>query len=274
MAEIVSAAATSHILMSAAGAEEPASRVFEGMLRVGRHVRASRPDVIVLISNDHMFNVGPGVTAPFLVGAAPAFVPFGEMDIPRDEYRGHPAFAAGLVRRGAERGLRIERRETLHPDHGTAVPLLFVNPDRDAAVVPLLVNHAREHGVQGAECWALGELLGEYVAALQPASTRVAIVGTGGLSHRVGFEGPAIEERFDRDFLAAFECGDLARWRDAGAADIERVAGNGGVEILNWLIVAAAVPQARAEIVYYEPMPSWLTGMGGAVLRLPQHRAA
>ena len=38
---------------------------------------------------------------------------------------------------------------------------------------------------------------------------------------------------------------------------------------MNWMIVAAAVPGARATTVYYEAMPSWMTGMGGAVLRLP-----
>jgi 2'-aminobiphenyl-2,3-diol 1,2-dioxygenase, large subunit len=274
MAEIVCAAATSHILMSPAGAEEPASRVFEGMLRVGRHVRESRPGVIVLISNDHMFNIGPTVTAPFLVGSAPSFVPFGEMDIPRDEYRGDPRFADGLVAHAARQGITIERLTTLQPDHGTAVPLLFVNPDRDAAVVPLLVNHARDGGVAAGECWRLGELLGGFITAFQPTTARVAIVGTGGLSHRVGYEGSGIDERFDRGFLEDFVRGDLAGWRTRSAGDIEAAAGNGGVEIMNWLIAAAAVPRARAEIVYYEPMPSWLTGMGGAVLHLPQSAAA
>jgi hypothetical protein len=55
--------------------------------------------------------------------------------------------------------------------------------------------------------------------------------------------------------------------------EIEAVAGNGGVEIMNWMMAAAAVPAARASTVYYEAMPSWMTGMGGAVLRLRGHDA-
>lgn len=269
MAEIVAAAATSHVLMSPAGADEAASRVFEGMLRVGRHVRSARPDVIVLVSNDHMFNVGPEATAPFLVGCAAAYVPFGEMDIPRDEYRGDPQLALGLLEHCNRRGVAMEPLASLRPDHGVAVPLLFVNPDRDAAVVPLLVNHSRERGVSAIECWYLGQLLGEYIAALAPVTRRVALVGAGGLSHRVGYETTGVDETFDRDFLGDFERGDLARWREKSVEEIERIAGNGGVEIMNWMIVAAAVPGARAETVYYEAMPSWMTGMGGAVLRLP-----
>ena len=106
MAKVVSAVATSHILMSRAGAEAAADRVFEGMLEIGRHVRASQPDVVVIISSDHMFNIGPSVPAPFLVACGASFVPFGEMDIPREEYRGEPAFASDLQilpRRAARR---------------------------------------------------------------------------------------------------------------------------------------------------------------------------
>lgn len=273
MAEIVAAAATSHVLMSAAGAEAAAARVFEGMLRIGAHVRAARPDVIVVVSNDHLFNVGPESTAPFFVGCASRYVPFGEMDIPRDEYRGDPQLAEGLAAYCGERGVAVERLPALQPDHGTAVPLLFVNPARDAAIVPLLVNHSRPRGVPPIDCWYLGQLLGEYVAGLAPATLRVAVVAAGGLSHRVGYQAPGIDERFDRAFLADLERGDLQQWRDRSAAEIEAVAGNGGLEIMNWLAVAAAVPRARAETIYYEPMPSWMTGMGGAVLHLSRHSA-
>lgn len=149
----------------------------------------------------------------------------------------------------------------------------YVAADRSAAVVPLLVNHSRDRGVLPIECWYLGQLLGEYIATLAPASLRVALVGAGGLSHRVGYETMGVDERFDRDFLADFERGVLERWREMSIEDIEAVAGNGGVEITNWMMVAAALPGARASTVYYEPMPSWMTGMGGAVLR-PRERDA
>jgi 2'-aminobiphenyl-2,3-diol 1,2-dioxygenase large subunit len=273
MAEIVAAVATSHILMSPAGANEPAARVFDGMWRLGQHVQAARPDLVVVVSNDHMFNIGPEADAPFFVGCAASYVPFGEMDIPREEYRGDARFGLGLVEHCRRRGVAIEALGSLRPDHGVAVPLLFVNPDRAAAVVPLLVNHSRERGVSAMDCWYLGQLLGGYVATVAPASLRVALVGAGGLSHRVGYETMGVDERFDRDFLADFEHGELARWREMSVEEIEAVGGNGGVEIMNWMMVAAALPGARASTVYYEAMPSWMTGMGGAVLR-PHERGA
>jgi 2'-aminobiphenyl-2,3-diol 1,2-dioxygenase, large subunit len=267
MGKIVSAVATSHILMSKNGAEEPAARVFDGMMRIGRHVRESKPDVIVIISNDHMFNVGPEISAPFLIACGERFVPFGEMDIPREEFRGKPEFASALASFAEQNGSPLYRLDTLRPDHGTAVPLLFANPNRDIAVLPIFVNYDRNPPPSPTDCWKLGTLLQHFITLARPKDERVAVIGAGGLSHWVGYENTTINEEFDRRFLSAMESGDLKEWRARPAADIRREGGNGGLEIMSWLTMAAVVPEARAEVVYYEPMPSWMTGMGGVVMK-------
>jgi 2'-aminobiphenyl-2,3-diol 1,2-dioxygenase, large subunit len=272
MAKLVSAVATSHILMSPAGAEAPAQRVFDGMLKIGRHVRAARPDVLITISSDHMFNIGPEISAPFLAATGASFTPFGEMDIPREEYRGVPEFAQGFIDYAGKHSLPVAPLKQLHPDHGTAIPLLFANPDRDIKVVPLFINYDLERVPSPADCWQFGTLLRDYIAQ-HPGNERVAVVGAGGLSHWVGYENATVNEAFDRRFLSAMESGQLQEWRARAASDIRTEAGNGGLEIMSWLAVAAAVPQARAETVYYEPMPSWLTGMGGVVMKWPQAAA-
>lgn len=269
MAELAGAALTSHILMSPRSAEMQASRVFDGMLHIGRHIRASRPDVLVVVSNDHLFNVRLGTSAHFLVGAGARFTPFGEMDVPPDEYVGSPEFANELVDFAAARGAAIDRIDPLRPDHGTAVPLLFSNPDRDIPVVPLLVNYSCSTLPEPEECWQFGLTLAEFVASMRPAGERVALLGAGGLSHWVGYAEPRVNETFDRAFLAAIERGAVERWRSRSASEIEREGGNGGLEIMSWLIVLAAARGARAQITYYEPMPAWMTGMGGVVLQLP-----
>lgn len=266
MGEIVSAVATSHILMSQRGAETPAQRVVKGMLSIGRHVRASRPNVIVVISNDHMFNVGPQMTAPFMVACGESFVPFGDMDIPREAYRGAPAFARGFIEHAAQSGVRLHALEKLQPDHGTTIPLLFTNPDRDAAVVPLFVNYDLTQLPTPAQCGEIGTQLREYIIERRPAAERVSIVAAGGLSHWVGYEDARVNEAFDHRFLDALTSGQLQRWYELDAESIRREAGNGGLEIMSWMLMAAAVPDARAQIAYYEPMPTWMTGMGGVVM--------
>jgi 2'-aminobiphenyl-2,3-diol 1,2-dioxygenase, large subunit len=270
MAKVVSAVATSHILMSPQGAEAPAQRVFDGMLSIGRHVRDSKPDVVVVISNDHMFNIGPSVTAPFLVACCERMTPFGEMDIPREEYRCNARFATDFAEYAHRHDLRIQKLSNLRPDHGTAVPLLFTNPDRDAAVVPIFVNYDLDPPPSPTECWRLGALLERFISLARPRDERVAIVAAGGLSHWVGYEDASINEAFDRRFLEAMERGDLTAWRGRSAGDIRGEGGNGGMEIMSWMAMAAAVPGARAQTLYYEPMPSWMTGMGGVVMNMSE----
>jgi aromatic ring-opening dioxygenase catalytic subunit (LigB family) len=268
MAELAGAALTSHILMSPRCVDAQAARVFDGMLRVGRHLRASKPDLLVIVSSDHLFNVRLGTPARFLVGTGDSFTPFGDMDIPRETYAGHPSFANEFLDFARSRGVSIDRIEPFAPDHGTAVPLLFANPDRDIPVVPLLVNYSCDTTPEPEECWQFGVTLAEFVSSMRPAGERVALLGAGGLSHWVGYAESRVNEAFDRRFLDAVERGALASWRASTAAQIEREAGNGGLEIMSWLAVLGATPGARAEIAYYEPMPAWMTGMGGAVLRL------
>jgi protocatechuate 4,5-dioxygenase beta chain/2'-aminobiphenyl-2,3-diol 1,2-dioxygenase large subunit len=254
--------------MAPQSVEAQAARVVDGMLNVGRHLRAAKPDVLVIVTSDHLFNVRLGTPSRFLVGTGASFTPFGEMDVPRETYLGHPSFAHAFVDFAAARGVSIDRIDPLNPDHGTAVPLLFANPDRDIPVVPLLVNYTCETVPEPEECWQFGLTLADFIASVRPAAERVALLGAGGLSHWVGYPESNVNEAFDREFLAAVERGELKPWRARSAASIEREAGNGGLEIMSWLAALAAAPGARARIAYYEPMLAWMTGMGGALLQL------
>lgn len=83
-----------------------------------------------------------------------------------------------------------------------------------------------------------------------------------------------IEPAFDQEFLgllAAGQAATAARW---STADLERMAGNGGQEIRTWLAMSAALGDAPARRLGYEPIPDWLTGMAVAVInpaRTPPH---
>jgi hypothetical protein len=97
---------------------------------------------------------------------------------------------------------------------------------------------------------------------------RVAIVGTGGLSHWIGLpQTGLINEEFDLRFLDAYESGKLdaiAGWdSDKTISD----AGNGVAEIRNWLVAAAAARNVRPERIAYEPVFAWKTGIALVDLR-------
>ena len=267
MGRIVAAAATSHILMAPVGVEERAKRIVAGMNEIGRHLRAARPDAIIVISSDHMFNINLALQPPFCVGVSDGYVPFGDMDIPREKRPGNRALGETLVRRAAAGGFDLAKAEELRPDHGVALPLLAVDPERCIPIVPLLVNINMDPPPAPARCHALGRVLRLTVEEDRPAGERVAVLATGGLSHWLNVPRHGeVDEAFDRwvmDILIAGRGQELAR---LSAADIVTRGGNGGLEVMNWLMAGAAAGETGGEVVYYEKMPEWFTGMGGIML--------
>jgi 2'-aminobiphenyl-2,3-diol 1,2-dioxygenase, large subunit len=267
MAKIVSVVATSHILMSPAGVEDQARHVVNGIKEIGRRVRATNPDLLLVISSDHMFNLNLALQPPFCVGVADSFVPFGDMDIAREPRRGSREFAQAFVERAASSGFDLAKAEEFRPDHGIALPLTMIDPDRTIPIVPLLVNINMDPPPSPSRCYALGSVLRATIEKDRPKTERVAILATGGLSHWLNIPRHGeVAEQFDRHVMNAIISGRASELAKMSSAEIVKQGGNGGLEIVNWLIAAATVPDRSGEIIYYEPIPQWFTGMGGIVL--------
>jgi hypothetical protein len=78
----------------------------------------------------------------------------------------------------------------------------------------------------------------------------------------------AIDEALDREFLAAMAGGDvdrLTRWTTQEFA----AAGAGTIELLAWVALAGVLGRFRGEVIAYEPVKPWATGMG--LMRLEEH---
>ena len=73
---------------------------------------------------------------------------------------------------------------------------------------------------------------------------------------------PLVNEEFDREVMRAFERGDVDYFRRLSYDEVQRKAGHGGHELLNWLIVMGAVGGRPSRIIGYEPVIEWICGMG------------
>jgi len=266
MATILGAFAMSHQLGAPDGVEEQAERVFQGMREIGRRIRALDPDVLVVVTSDHLNNFTLTAPAPYAIGTADTFTPLGDMGLPRDPIPGAGAFAKGLRAFAAGCGVEIAAAEPLQPDHGVMIPLGIVDPDRRIPAVPLYVNSVFYPEPTPERNRTLGEVIAAFVA-MHDDDLRVVLLAGGGLSHWVGMprEGE-VNEAWDRAVLAEMVGGDVDALVARDNPGILAVAGNGGLEIGAWLVVAAALPGARGECLFYEAMPSWATGMGGVEL--------
>ena len=249
--------------------EDEAQRLVAGYQDMGRRFRATRPDVIIGLANDHCLNMPVDEVRDFCVGTAahwtgPADWFADWLNVPPYEVAGH-AEAANIIRdrlQGAGFDA-AESRELLFDDNWS-VPLLYLTPDYDVALVPIHMNCIVPPLIEPAKCYEAGQLLARVVREDLPADLRIAIMGTGGLSHDPG--GPKyfeVDEAFDRWFLGLLEEGDPEKV--VREATIERMgaAGDGGTtELLSWLIPMGAADGAKATTVCYEPSVALRCGMG------------
>lgn len=264
MGQLVGAFCTSHIAFSSRGVEEKARRVIEGFQEIGRRLRAARPDVLVIASSEHGPSLLPlGPQPPFTVGIGETIETYGEMSIPKVHIPGHRQFARAFIRAAREAGFDIASIEDLRADHGVALPLLLALPEHSIPIVPLIINiNAPDVMPTPQRCYQLGHVLRRLIET-RPQEERIAVMGTGGLSHWVGVpEMGRVNEDFDRKFLDLLASGKGAEAAKWSPEHILEEAGNGGQEIRTWIFVAGTVGEAGGEVLYYEPIPQWLTGMG------------
>lgn len=120
-------------------------------------------------------------------------------------------------------------------------------------LVPFMLSRYLPNQATPARCYALGQALREAIDHW-PDDTRVAIVGSGGLSHQV------IDEELDRHVLAAL----LEKDREAlRALPRDRLnAAPGTPEILNWVALAGALEDKHMTLVDYLPCYRTLYGTG------------
>jgi 2'-aminobiphenyl-2,3-diol 1,2-dioxygenase large subunit len=267
MAEVVCAYATSHILFDPAADPPRVERILAGMQELGRRATSAQPDVLLIITSEHMFNMDLCVQPPFCVGTADSWTPFGDLDIPQRPFPGQREFARGLLTHCASSGFDLAVAETLRPDHGVTLPLLFIRPWGQIPAVPLFVNINMDPVPSPARCLALAESIREYIATERPTAERVGVIASGGLSHWLMIPGTGnIAEEFDEEWIERFTAGRGREFARLSCRDIVANAGNGGLELINWMMMTAMVPAAKGEKIYYEPMPAWMTAIGGIAM--------
>jgi aromatic ring-opening dioxygenase catalytic subunit (LigB family) len=233
-------------------------------------LRAARPDVILLLSNDHLLNWPINNTPEYTVGIGAEHV--GPADwydewLALEKYRipGHPGLARYLVNEGARRRLAFAYLRDMQFDDGVSVPMHYLNPEGDIALVPVTMNCTVPPIPTPERAYEVGTALREMVHAY-PGAERVAVLATGGLSHEPG--GPRyfwVDEEFDRWFLDLLRKGDHAALLRECTLERMEAAGSGGTaELLAWM-VALAFTTGPAEVLAYMPAVAWRSGTGMVV---------
>lgn len=239
-------------------------RIWGSYKELAGSLASSGADVAVVFASEHFANFFLDNMPAFCVGKGAwhsgPVEPW--LRVPRRRAPGDPEFADTLLRGCYEAGFELAYSEELDLDHGTMLPMHFLLPNGEIPFVPVIINTLVTPMPTAARCWALGEAIGRIA---QASPRKVALIGTGGLSHWPGErEHGRINEAFDRDFLKRIIEGNGAALSGLSHAEIAE-SGTGGHEIRAWIIVAGAMSAIkgwRAELLAYEPVPAWGTGCG------------
>ena len=266
MAEVVVGIAASHAPNLAVPSlmqgvkEEQYGTVKAGFAEARTLLEQARPDAIVIFSSDHFDRCFYDNLPPFLVGVGEtAEGPVNEwLKIPKVTLRVAGELGRFLVSEGLENGVDFASSAELGLDHAEVVPLSYLTPAWDIPIVPIVVNAFAPPMPSLKRCLQVGAFVGAVIERW-PERKRVAVIGTGGLSHWVGLPGTGrVNAEFDRWFLG---CLVASRGTDVIAKypkpeELEKEAGNGGQEIRDWLAVAAAMPaHLKPRVLTYEPLP-------------------
>jgi Catalytic LigB subunit of aromatic ring-opening dioxygenase len=273
MAQIVAGIACSHVPFMASEEnwnrlpETERNNVRAGFTRARQLIEESRPDVLITFADDHFDRCFYDNLPAFLIGvgeeaAGPAIAGF---DLPHVRLPISTDMARFILREGLEGGVDFAFSEELALDHAEMAPMMHLTPRWDIPIIPIVVNAFAPPMPTLKRCFDVGAFVGACIERW-PHNQRVAVLGTGGLSHWVGPpETGKINEEFDRWFLDRLIAGGVPEItsRYARYEDLEAVAGNGGHEIRDWLAVAGAMPaRMHPRILAYEPLKAWSTGTG------------
>src|SRR6266478_1662940 len=249
MARIIAGVGSSHVPAIGAAldngkTEEPYwKRVFSGFEKSKQWMANTKPDVAIVVYNDH--------ASAFSVEMIPTFA-----------LGGHIAQSVILD----EFDLTIVNK--MEVDHGLTVPmnLLFGTPKEwPCQVIPLAVNVVMYPPPTGHRCYMLGKAIRKAVESY-PEDLKVVIFGTGGLSHQIsGPRAGLINSKWDKSFLDNLTK-DPKKLTRIPHIDYMREAGAEGIEMVMWLIMRGALDDKVDEVYRFYTVPASNTAVGHIIL--------
>jgi protocatechuate 4,5-dioxygenase beta chain len=276
MARITAGITTSHVPAIGAALDHGKSAddywkpVFDGYEWTKEWIARKRPDVVVLVFNDHATSFSLEMIPTFAIGCADSFAPadegFGPRPVPRVE--GHADLAWHIAESLILDEFDITIMNKLDVDHGLTVPmsLMFGQPEAwPVKVIPVAVNVVQYPPPTGNRCYALGEAIRRAVQSYDQ-DLDVQVWGTGGMSHQL--QGPRaglINAEFDTSFLDRLTS-DPEALRKMPHLEYLREAGSEGIELVMWLIMRGALGADIKELYRFYHVPASNTAVGHIVL--------
>lgn len=240
---------------------------FDGFPPIHDWLAKVKPDVAVVIYNDHGLNFFLDKMPTFAVGAAPEYNNADEgWGIPTlPPYRGELDLSWHMIDSLVEEEFDITTCQEMLVDHAFTLPLELLWPNQKSCplrTVPICVNTVQFPLPTAARCFKFGQAIGRAIESWD-SDARVVVIGTGGLSHQLdGQRAGFINKEFDLMFMDKLISDPLWVTRYS-IPDLVELTGTQGVELLNWLTTRGALLGEVAKVHgnYHVPISNTASGL-------------
>ncbi|MHA1109423.1 MAG: hypothetical protein ACTSQV_09990 [Alphaproteobacteria bacterium] len=212
----------------------------------GKKLAALKPDVCIVIANDHANQFLLHCTAAFTLHIGPvAAGAFAGRDY---SYDIASDLSLEMMRHMQRNSFDPAFTSTATVDYAFGIPLDFVGID--LPVIPIYVNAYVPPQPSMERCYAFGRAFADGLAA---RDIRAVVVTSGGLSHYPGtarYVDPGPDTAFDRQFMAVMQTGNL---RYLLALDDKRLDDSGNIELRCWGVAAGMLGERVPDTTSFEP---------------------
>ena len=222
---------------------------------------ASEADALIVVGAEHFANFFMNNMPAYCIGMGEEYQgPIEDPEwlrIPRTKIPGNVDLSKRIIGQVMQ-SVDVAYAEEWKFDHGISVPLHFLTPEYNLPIIPVNINCQGPPLTPLHRAWSFGKALRE---ACDKQSERIAVVGTGGISHWPATpDSGKINETWDRQFLDKFRANDKQGMLSYTDADTYRDAGQGGFEIRTFIATAATCEGRQTKTCFYVPIPIFAVG--------------
>lgn len=274
MARIIGGIAASHtptigFALDAAKQQDPIwAPIFDAFKPVRAWLEAKKPDVLLMIYNDHITSFFFDHYSAFALGVGEQYEVADEGGGARllPTVKGHAQLARHIGQSLMADEFDMSFFQGKGLDHGCFSPLSVLCEHEDGwplPIIPLQVGVLQFPIPTARRCYKLGQALRRAIESF-PEDLAVAIVATGGLSHQVHGERAGFNNtEWDARFLDLLE-NDPERLAQLTHAEYAELGGLEGAEVIMWLIMRGALTAQVRKLHQAYYLPS-MTGIATAV---------
>ena len=243
-------------------------KVIERIEMMRKKLDDAKPDVLIAIGNDHLHQFFMDNMPAFMIGKMDQYDgtfhdEIREFGLPSCKLAGDPELSDAIMEGAFDRGVDFAYSNELTIDHSIIVPMLFVRPEMDIPIVPILTNCIAPPMPRPKRFYEVGKAIRAAIDSLS-TNKRIGVLVSGHLSLEIGgpkqFERHLTDPNFDAAAVGWIVNGDVQGAAEGCTPEKMMKAGNMTTGYLNFLMMMGVANSTK---------PSYAEGLDAGFPAIP-----